>query len=91
MRDQTCFIPDGREYFQTSVVTFVRFKSFELQSMFAYLRERESILQKDLKRFHKEPEEIEKTIELRTVESMLIWMAHNLAGEGLISTRMGGR
>jgi DUF1009 family protein len=49
--------------------------------MFAYLREKEMVLQKDLERFKKGWDEhlLKARIELEVVQSMVIWMAHNFA------------
>lgn len=85
---------DGKKYFPNSCVVFVNFKSFELGQMFAYLREREEILQTDLK---KHPEDLRiarelakrypeamkafaKTMLLDATEKSLIWMATNCTG-----------
>lgn len=78
--NQTFMIFDGPGNYPDSVVEFTKFRSFELRQMFAYLREREMILQKDCERFKGMPEFELYLFELRIIESVIIWMAHNVAG-----------
>lgn len=56
---------DSPDMFPNSCVLFTKFKHFELRHMFAYLREREETLQKDVTKLgnDKEVEEIAQMIE----------------------------
>lgn len=69
---------DSEEHFPNSCVHYVRFSSYALRQMFAYLREKEFNLQDDLKRHKGTTKGEHVTIQLREVEAHLIWMAHNL-------------
>lgn len=69
---------DSEDAFPNSVVTFIEFPSFPLREMFAYLREKEELLQRLLK---KEPKGTRvhavATIRLEEVENQLIFMVTN--------------
>ena len=71
---------DGEDAFPDSVVHYVKFKHFELRLLFAYLREREMILQKDIERFRGTLKGDYVKQELSVIESLVIWMAHNFRG-----------
>lgn len=72
---------DSESQFPGSVVRYTKFASYELRQMFAYLRHKEHLLQQEIQRLGKESEIARiKTVELRTVEGALIWMAHNVTG-----------
>lgn len=74
-------IPDGPERFKGSCVTYVWFNDYRLRAMFARHREREQILQEELKeaRDRKAWKRYESRLErLQEVEAMLIFMATNL-------------
>lgn len=78
-------IPDGPHYYPDSVVLYTRFRSFPLRALFAYLREKEHYLQKDIIRFDGLPIASVLKARLEEVEAHLIWMASNLtrAGNGI--------
>ena len=71
-------IPDGPNYYPDSVVYYTRFKSFPLRALFAYLREKEHYLQKDIIRYTGCPIMDTLRAKLEEVEAHLIWMASNL-------------
>jgi len=76
-------IPDGPRAFKKSVVKWTKFRSFELQTMFACLREREEILLKDYEKARAAKAElwlIDTKARLEEVRRSLIWMAHNVTG-----------
>lgn len=75
-------IPDGPTYYPESVVFYTRFKSFPLRALFAYLREKEHYLQKDLIRYEGAAIVPQLRARLEEVESHLIWMATNLTRAG---------
>ena len=72
------FIHDGPHHFPKSVVLYTRFETSRLRQMFAYLREKELLFQKDIIQFQSTPREYETLIRLREVETQLIWMVANL-------------
>lgn len=72
------FIHDGPAYFPTSVVIYTRFDSAALRQMFAYLREKEALFQKDIIQFKGTQKELELKIRLLEIETQLIWMTANL-------------
>lgn len=78
-------IPDGPAYYPDSVVLYTRFKSFPLRALFAYLREKEHYLQRDILKHEGLPVVPHLRARLQEVESHLIWMAANLtrAGNGI--------
>lgn len=84
-------IEDGADRFPNSVVEWTQFTVFELQEMFAMLREQEEIVQGEIAAAERaeEPlvdgatnEDVAKflRIRLREIERQLIWMAHNVTG-----------
>jgi len=76
-------IPDGPRAFKKSTVKWTKFRSFELQMMFACLREREEILLKDYEKARAARAElwlIDTKARLEEVRRSLIWMAHNVTG-----------
>ena len=75
-------IPDGPAYYPESVVYYTRFKSFPLRALFAYLREKEHYLQKDLTRYDGAAIVPLLKAKLEEVEAHLIWMASNLTRAG---------
>jgi hypothetical protein len=72
------FIHDGPTYFRDSVVLYTRFDTAKLRQMFAYLREKEQLMRKDLDAFRGTPRETECKIRLLEIETQLIWMTANL-------------
>lgn len=72
------FIHDGPKFFQTSVVLYVRFESAALRQMFAYLREKESLFQRDITNETDERKLAVLKCRLYEVETQLIWMVSNL-------------
>jgi hypothetical protein len=75
-------IPDGPAYYPDSVVLYTRFKSFPLRAFFAYLREKEHYLQRDILKHDGLPIAIHLRARLQEVEAHLIWMATNLTRIG---------
>lgn len=75
-------IPDGPTYYPESVVFYTRFKSFPLRALFAYLREKEHYLQKDIIRYDGAAVVPMLRARLEEVEAHLIWMATNLTRGG---------
>jgi len=76
-------ISDGPRAFKRSVVKWAKFHCFELQNMYACLREREEILLREIDKIdkHKEPALfIYKKASLEEARRSLIWMAHNVTG-----------
>lgn len=69
---------DSEEAFPNSVVVYVRFTGYPTRQVFAYLREKELMLQDDLRRYAGTPKEAETKIRLQEVEAHLIWMVSNL-------------
>jgi hypothetical protein len=82
--EQNIQIHDGPDFFKTSVVEYVRFPTFELRLMFAYLREKEQCLQDDVHRYKVADSPAWKyfKVKLQEVEAMLIFMAHNIPEAG---------
>lgn len=72
------FIHDGPSYFPKSVVLYTRFENANLRQMFAYLREKESLFQKDVITYQGTPRGLEMAIRLREIEAQLIFMTANL-------------
>lgn len=72
------FIHDGPTYFPNSVVIYTRFETAKLRQMFAYLREKEMLFQKDLKQYAGTPRGSELRVRLAEIETQLIWMVANL-------------
>lgn len=75
-------IPDGPAYYPESVVIYTRFRSFPLRAFFAYLREKEHYLQRDIAKFEGLPIVSILKAQLHEVEAQLIWMASNLTRHG---------
>lgn len=75
-------IPDGPYYYPESVVIYSRFKSFPLRAFFAYLREKEHYLQRDILKHDGLPIVEVLRARLHEVEAHLIWMAANLTRGG---------
>lgn len=76
-------IPDGPKRFKNSCVKWTKFKTHELRTLFACLRERESILQKDLvdaRAAGNEALQGFKTAQLHEVERWLCWLVANVTG-----------
>jgi hypothetical protein len=71
------FIHDGPQFFPNSVVLYTRFESAKLRQMFAYLREKEQIMQADLVRDYPVLRKAELKQRLIEVESQLIFMVAN--------------
>ena len=76
--ERSRFIHDGPEYFRTSVVLYTRFENRALRQMFAYLREKEAIFQKDLEAEKTSPKGRVIQCRLAEIETQLIWMVTNL-------------
>jgi hypothetical protein len=74
-------IHDGLKKFPLSVVKFTKFRSYELQQMFAYLRERESIFQTDIEKYRGTLKEELCRAQLHEIEAQLVYMATNLTGD----------
>jgi len=72
------FIHDGPSYFPNSVVLYTRFETAALRQMFAYLREKEMLFQRDVKRHSGTMWGNEIQIRLGEIETQLIWMVANL-------------
>lgn len=70
---------DSETAFPNSVVHYVRFGSYALRQMYAYLREKEHLFHNDIKRYKGTSKEVEVRVRLEEVEAHLIWMAHNVA------------
>jgi len=69
---------DGEEAFPNSVVHYIEFPSFPLREMFAYLREKEELLQRVLKNEPKGTFVYAVTaIKLEEIEGQLIFMVSN--------------
>lgn len=72
-------IDDREERFPNSCVDRTWFESYELRQMFAYLRELEDVLQRQVKAANEQ----EKPLlldKLRFVEKWLYWMVNNVTG-----------
>lgn len=81
-------IYDGPNRFPESCVEYTVFRSFPLQQMFAYLREKELMLQLDVKRYQDFPREWEvRKARLHEVESNLSWMVQHATGDLVESKR----
>lgn len=72
------FIHDGPSYFPESVVLYTRFETAALRQMFAYLREKEMLFQRDVKHYTGTVREGEMRVRLGEIETQLIWMVANL-------------
>lgn len=72
------FIHDGPHYFPESVVLYTRFEVSAIRQMFAYLREKESLMKKDVATFAGTLKEVELRHRLIEIETQLIWMVSNL-------------
>lgn len=72
------FIHDGPRYFLNSVVIYTRFETAKLRQMFAYLREKEELLRRDLETHRGTARETELRFRLLEIETQLIWMTANL-------------
>lgn len=71
-------IPDGPDRFPDSTVMYTHFLQTDVRVMFAYLREKELVLQKDLKRTDLEPHErMAQKAKLHEVQSHLEFMCAN--------------
>lgn len=78
--DKGCrMLHDGESYYPNSCVYWTRFKSFELQQLFAYLREREQILRTDILKSDG-PLKALYIAQMRQVQSTLIWMVQHATG-----------
>jgi len=76
--ERSRFIHDGPSYFTTSIVLYMRFESRALRQMFAYLREKEAIFQKDIEAEGDTPKGKVLKCRLAEIETQLIWMVTNL-------------
>lgn len=70
--------PDGPNHYPKSCVQFVHFDRWKVRRMFSYLRQKEEILQVEADRGGVEGHL--STAKLHEVESVLMWMVSNLAG-----------
>lgn len=73
-------IADGPQHFKKSVVEWVKFHTFELQEMYAFLREREEIVQRDIDHVDDDTIRTFLKVKLAEIQAQLIWMAHNVTG-----------
>lgn len=69
---------EGR--FKNSSVPYTRFRSHGVRQMFAYLRDREDVLKRDISRLPPGEELSQAKMSLVEVESQLLWMFTNLKG-----------
>lgn len=71
-------IPDGPTVYPDSCVMYVRFRSYPIRQLFAYLREKERFYQQDVKRWQGFQMEFAARARLEEVEAQLCWMAANI-------------
>jgi hypothetical protein len=69
---------DEKNNYPSSSVEFVWFPHFSLREMFGYLREKEFVLQQDLKNARGTNAELVYKSKLQEVEAHLIWMVVNI-------------
>lgn len=78
VRDDMRQIPDGVRHYSKSCVIYTRFVSYPLRSLFAYLREKEAVLQSELQRARGTRFEEVARARLQEVEAHLIWISSNI-------------
>lgn len=80
-------IPDGPGRFPNSCVLFSYFRTPDLRVMFAFLRQKEEILQKSLEQSFDQTERMIVRAKLHEVEAHLMWMSSNLSSDPSRSER----